>query len=149
MLWGDDGDDEASDDIEDDVDDDVDDDKDEDDHDHDDNKDVDDKDVDDVAGCEGRAVRDLGANERRGGSEGRGGRGVQVRDDGDVFGFPTKSSWWWWCWSDDDDGGRGFRSIFYALAITTRLGSYSLLEIRWLEKIHYLFSVDSISWQIL
>ena len=58
-----------------------------------DDKDVDDKDADDDARCEGRAVRDLGANERRGGSEGRGGRGVQVRDDGDVFGFPTKSSW--------------------------------------------------------
>ena len=37
-------------------------------------------------------MRDLGANERRGGSEGRGGRGVQVRDDGDdVVDFPTKS----------------------------------------------------------
>ena len=37
-------------------------------------------------------MRDLGANERRGGSEGRGGRGVQVRDDGDdVVGFPKKT----------------------------------------------------------
>ena len=36
-------------------------------------------------------MRDLGANERRGGSEGRGGRGVQVRDGDDVVDFPTKS----------------------------------------------------------
>ena len=85
MLSGDDCDDEAGDDIEVDVDDDVDEkDQEEDDH-------EDDKDLDDDAGCEGRAVRDLGANERRGGSEGRGGRGVQVRDDGDdVVDFPTK-----------------------------------------------------------
>ena len=106
---GDDGDDEAGDDIEDDVDDDVDDDKDEDEDDHED--DVDDKNVDDDAGCKGRAVRDLGANERRGGSEGRGGRGVQVRDDGDdVVGFPTKSLLVvHGDGDDDDDGGRGSR----------------------------------------
>ena len=72
------------------IEDDVGDDKDEDGDDHED--DVDDKNVDDDAGCEGRAVRDLGAIERRGGSEGRGGGVVQVRDDGDdVVDFPTKS----------------------------------------------------------